>query len=317
MLHVLLIPLDGSELPQWELRGFTVEAASDEADGLTRLMAKAFDAAVLVATRGRGKAPDVCAQLEAACGQDLIPLLLAAPARQVLPAEPLESLAFDAFIDLAWDAALVEQCLALVIARVKAGRGVAAIQHQVLGAVRKEVARLKDLTLRDELTGLYNLRFFHEVLQREHQRCQRYCRPYAIVYFDLDNLRDINNRHGHAAGTRALERIGLTLATTTRDSDFAFRIGGDEFAALLAECNRTQALVYAERICSAIRGCVLLEEGQRVPLTTSAGVAAFPEDGDTLETVLSMADALLYRAKALGRDRAVTRPVTARTGGLR
>jgi diguanylate cyclase (GGDEF)-like protein len=314
--RILLIPLEGSDLPTWSLRGFTLEAASDESDGLSRLMGQPFDAAVLVATKGRSRAPELCAQLESACGQDLIPLLLAAPARQVLPTEPLESLAFDAFIDLTWEAALVEQCLSLVIARVRAGRGVAAIQHQVLGAVRKEVARLKDLTLRDELTGLYNLRFFHEVLTREHQRCQRYCRPYAVVYFDLDNLRDINNRHGHAAGTRALERIGLTLASTTRDSDYAFRIGGDEFATLLAECNRASALIYAERICSALRGCVLVEEGARIPITTSAGVAAFPDDGDSLETVLSIADALLFRAKSLGRDRAVTRQANAR-GGLR
>ena len=101
---------------------------------------------------GRSRGPELCSQLEAACGQDLIPLLLAAPARQVFPSEPLESLAFDAFIDLSWEPSLIEQCLSLVVARVRAGRGVAAIQHQVLGAVRKEVARLKDLTLRDELT---------------------------------------------------------------------------------------------------------------------------------------------------------------------
>jgi diguanylate cyclase (GGDEF)-like protein len=315
VLRVLLIPFEGSELPDWQLEGFDLKRAPDQAIGIEWLMTQSYDAAVVVVTHHQVGATELCARIEASSGQDMVPLLLAADGRHRATSEPLEALAFDAFIDLSWDAKLVEQCLSLVIARVRSGRGVVAIQHQVLWAVRREVARLKDLSLRDELTGLYNLRYFREVLGREHQRCARHHRSYAVVCFDLDNLRELNNRHGHPVGTRALERIGLTLTSTTRESDYAFRIGGDEFAALLVETTHQAALAYAERICHAFQRCVLTEGGERITLSTSAGVASYPEDGETVDQVLGCADAQLYRAKALGRGRAVSRYVTTAMGG--
>jgi diguanylate cyclase (GGDEF)-like protein len=305
MHRLLLIPLAGSTLPSWELRGFRIARAVDEADGLQWLTSQRFDLVVIVARRGAHLVPGLCARLEEAGGIDPVPRVLAAgPAEVALP-DAFTGHTFDGFVDLAWPTGLIEQCLSLAVARVRSGRGVAAFQHQVLSELRQELATLRDLSIRDELTGLYNVRHFREVLAHEHQRCARHERSYGVVLFDLDNLRQLNNGWGHDVGTRALIRLAEVLDTCTRKSDYAFRVGGDEFVSLLIESDRDSARHFAERICAAVRQCDLLESGVRIPLATSAGVAAFPVDGRTSEEIVHNADVALYRAKALGRNQTV------------
>lgn len=311
VFRIQLIPLgDDVALPRWSLPGFQIDSPKGLKEGLEKMRQQACDAVVVVAGDTLAGAGALFQRLDAQLDPDMVPLLLAVDGARHQPEEPFEPLGFDALLDLRWAGSLLTQALALSISRVRAGRGVAAIQQQVLGAVHREVLLLRDLSIRDGMTGLYNFRFFREVLSREHQRCQRYGRPYAVVCFDLDHLRELNNRYGHEMGTRALSRVGLTLSTTARSTDFTFRVGGDEFATLLLECNREFALHYAERVCAAVRQCVLGEGEVRVPLSVSAGIAAFPEDGDSFEAVLRSADALLYRAKNVGRDRAMA------TGGM-
>jgi|GEM_PF-5828444 len=306
MFRLQLIPAEENvPLPGWTLPGFEIDRAPNPTQGLERMLQKPYDAVVVVAGSALTSADRLWAQLEARLEPDMVPLLLALDGACHQADLSLAPTAFDAILDLRWGEPLLAQALALCIARVRSGRGVAAIQEQVLGAVRREVLLLRDLSIRDGMTGLYNFRFFREVLAREHLRCQRYGRSYAVVCFDLDHLRELNNHYGHEMGTRALSRVGLTLSTTARATDFTFRIGGDEFASLLLECNRELALTYAERVCAAVRQCVLTEGDARVAISVSAGVAAFPGDGDSFEAVLRGADALLYRAKTVGRDRAM------------
>lgn len=302
VLRIQLIPLQESvALPRWSLPGFELIVGSARRPEPL----PACDAIVVVAGETLSGVDALREGLETSFEEDMVPLLLALDGARHAGREALEPLGFDAVLDLSWSEALLAQALSLAVSRVRSGRGVAAIQHQVLGAVRREMVLLRDLSIRDGMTGLYNFRFFREVLAREHLRCQRYGRPYAVVCFDLDHLRELNNVYGHEMGTRALGRVGLTLSATARATDFTFRIGGDEFASLLLECGREQALAYAERVCAAVRQC-LLEAGEvRIPISVSAGIAGFPEDGDSFEAVLRSADAQLYRAKNVGRDRAM------------
>ncbi len=305
MHRLLLIPLAASPLPSWDLNGFRIARAVDEADGLQWLTSERFDVVVLVARKGAQGVPALCARLEEAGGVDPFPLVVAAEGGDLAVNPAFESHAFDTFIDLAWPAALIEQCLMLAVSRVRSGRGVVALQQQVLAAVRQEVATLRDLSIRDELTGLYNVRHFRDVLAHEHQRCERHGGSYGIVLFDLDNLRQLNNGWGHHVGTKALVRLGQVLANGIRKSDYAFRVGGDEFVSLLIEADRESARLFAERICAAVRESDLLEDDVHIPLATSAGIAAFPSDGRTSDEVVKRADMALYRAKALGRNQAV------------
>jgi diguanylate cyclase (GGDEF)-like protein len=112
----------------------------------------------------------------------------------------------------------------------------------------------------------------------------------------------VNAAHGHAAGARAITRVGVAIAALTRSSDHSFRIGGDEFVSLLVECTKEQALVYADRVRSAVASTTWHEDQDEVRLTICAGVANFPDDGPTCEQVLGHADEALFRAKDLGKN---------------
>lgn len=305
MFRALLIPLGNCELPTWSLPQFQVECASDEEDGIRSLKAQLRDVVVVVARGGSAGAAELCSRVEAACGQDVVPLVLAAHGDDLRATEVLEALPLDGFVDLGWKPGLVERCLSSAIHRVRAGRGVAEIQQQVLRAVREEMAQLQARSLRDELTGLYNLRYFREVLEREHPRCQRSNRGYALIRFDLDNLQELNGTYGPSVGTRALTRVGVALSSTLRTSDYAFRVFEDAFACLLLEADRVAARQYAERICSTLRQCVLMTGDSRASLRVSAGISLFPPDGSTLEEVLERAETAVFRAKAAERDRVV------------
>jgi diguanylate cyclase (GGDEF)-like protein len=169
-------------------------------------------------------------------------------------------------------------------------------------ALRKETRRLRKLVVRDDLTSLYNLRFFERTLATEHARATRFGRQYSLIFIDLDQLRDINNRYGHLAGSHALKRLGEYLGEKTRHIDVAARLGGDEFVVISPETSKAAARIVAERIRQDIETIHVHEQGGVIKLTASLGVASFPEDGDLPEQILERADRALYVAKARGRN---------------
>ena len=152
----------------------------------------------------------------------------------------------------------------------------------------------------DALTGLYNQRYFHETLRREVMRAQRYERNLALIVFDLDDFKNINDDIGHLAGDRVLSQAAERLRDAVRSVDIACRIGGDEFAVILPESGAEDADQLYRRVHNAMRGTALGPDGQR--LRISAGVAEL-EHGDTAASLFERADAALYRAKDLGKDR--------------
>ena len=152
----------------------------------------------------------------------------------------------------------------------------------------------------DALTGLYNQRYFHEMLRRELLRAQRYERSLALILFDVDDFKSINDQVGHLAGDRVLSQAADRLREVVRSVDVPCRIGGDEFAVILPESSAGDAEQLFRRVQSAMRGAAMGIDGDRLRL--SAGIAEI-QHGDTAAGLFERADAALYRAKDMGKDR--------------
>ena len=167
-------------------------------------------------------------------------------------------------------------------------------------------ATLREQSLRDPLTGLFNRRYMEESFEREIRRATREGYGLGILMADLDHLKQLNDAFGHAAGDDLLRRIGRFLSAGVRGEDIACRFGGDEFVVILPKASLDDTRRRAEA----------LREGINVPpadesrhlystLTMSVGVAEFPEHGTSIQQLLLAADSAMYRAKTLGRDRVV------------
>jgi diguanylate cyclase (GGDEF)-like protein len=169
----------------------------------------------------------------------------------------------------------------------------------VLGGTLLDNAQLFDqvsrLAASDSLTGLANHRRLIEVLENEIQRSRRSGRSFAVLLFDLDDLKKINDRFGHLTGSRAIKRLGVALRKDCRSIDTPARYGGDEFVLILPESGPEEAGKAALRICEG-----LARDGQEPPVTVSAGVAVYPNDGTTIEKLLGAADRALYGMKGRG-----------------
>jgi diguanylate cyclase (GGDEF)-like protein len=153
----------------------------------------------------------------------------------------------------------------------------------------------------DALTGLFNQRFFQETLRREVTRAHRYQRKLTLIVFDLDDFKSINDEVGHLAGDRVLAQAADRLRDAVRSVDVACRIGGDEFAVIMPESSAEDGEQLFRRVHNSMRGTTLGPDEQRLRL--SGGIAELLH-GDTPASLFERADAALYRAKELGKDRA-------------
>jgi diguanylate cyclase (GGDEF)-like protein/PAS domain S-box-containing protein len=144
----------------------------------------------------------------------------------------------------------------------------------------------------DSLTGLANYRHLVDVLDSEIKRSRRTGREFALLFIDVDGLKLINDRHGHMVGSQALCRLADVLSSCCRDIDTSARFGGDEFALVLPETNAKAANQVAQRICES-----LANDGKGPKLSVSVGVAVYPANGDTIESLLCEADSGLYSRK--------------------
>jgi diguanylate cyclase (GGDEF)-like protein len=163
----------------------------------------------------------------------------------------------------------------------------------------REARQLADL---DGLTGLHNRRYFHETLARECARAHRYSRRLALIVFDLDDFKDVNDRIGHLAGDAVLAEAAERVREVVRTADIPCRVGGDEFAVVLPESALEQADQLFVRIQNAISGRPI---GQAGRLKLSAGVAELSPEDDSI-SFFERADEALYRAKEAGKGRSMT-----------
>jgi diguanylate cyclase (GGDEF)-like protein len=157
--------------------------------------------------------------------------------------------------------------------------------------------QVRSLAISDPLTGLANYRRLLAVIESELDRSRRTRRPFSIVLLDMDGLKAINDRYGHLVGSRSLVRLGKILRHHSRAIDTPARYGGDEFAVVLPEAPKEVAARVSARIRERLSG-----ETEQPQLSVSAGLAAYPEDGDTAEKLLAAADRTLYRMKHRGHS---------------
>jgi len=164
------------------------------------------------------------------------------------------------------------------------------------------LARIEQIAVRDELTGVYNRRFVYETLQREASRAARLGTPLSVCLFDLDNFKQVNDSYGHAAGDEVLKRFTEVAARGLRGVDVLARHGGEEFLLVLPDTDVKGALACAERV----RANVEREQFPAIPPThhiTVTGAAACAKPGEGVDALVARADDGLYRGKRGGRNR--------------
>jgi diguanylate cyclase (GGDEF)-like protein len=167
-------------------------------------------------------------------------------------------------------------------------------------------AILRDQSIRDSLTGLFNRRYMEESLVRELHRAARKNRNLALVMMDVDRFKNFNDTFGHPAGDMLLREIADVLKSRVRAGDIACRYGGEEFAIILSETDADGACICMEKVREEIKALQLHYRGQALgSITVSAGVAVYPGQGDNAEELVRAADTALYRAKSEGRNRVV------------
>lgn len=184
--------------------------------------------------------------------------------------------------------------------------------HRLLDSLQKKNAELESankilnrIACRDALTGLYNHQYFQDYLKAEIKRCQRTKRLFSLLFFDLDHFKCYNDTHGHQKGDRLLSQLAEILHDCVRESDIVARYGGEEFVIILPDTNKEGGQIVAEKIRIQIEnypfsGCESQPLGK---VTTSIGIASYPEDGLDRSTIIRNADVAMYRAKNRGRNR--------------
>ena len=163
---------------------------------------------------------------------------------------------------------------------------------------------LRNQSIRDPLTGLYNRRYLEESLNRELSRASRAGRNVSVVMLDLDHFKHFNDTFGHQVGDILLKEVAAVIKSRVRAGDLACRYGGEEFSLIIAEVNTGGTYTCVEGIRESIKHLSLHHRGQTLgTITVSAGIAMFPTHGNTSEDLVRCADEALYRAKKSGRDR--------------
>ena len=166
---------------------------------------------------------------------------------------------------------------------------------------------LRNQSIRDPLTGLYNRRHLEESLSRDFARAERDAGPLAVLMIDIDHFKRFNDEHGHTVGDIALRRVADEIAAFCRRGDLASRYGGEEFTVVMTQISEDEAVARAQALCAQIRRVrVETRNHSLLSVTISIGVGHFPTHGETPAQILDAADRALYRAKRAGRDRVIS-----------
>jgi diguanylate cyclase (GGDEF)-like protein len=158
--------------------------------------------------------------------------------------------------------------------------------------------RTRELSITDEVTPLYNFRHFHQILDRELKLVDRYKSVLSLVFVDLDRFKPINDQYGHLRGSRTLREVGFLIRAAVRETDYPARYGGDEFVVILPQTDRAAGIAFAEKMRRLIEGHTFLqEEGINARLGVSLGIATYPSEAQTKESLIRLADKRMYEDK--------------------
>jgi diguanylate cyclase (GGDEF)-like protein len=163
-------------------------------------------------------------------------------------------------------------------------------------------ARIQNLAIHDELTGVLNRRGLYEFGRREQERARRFRRELAAIFLDIDLFKSVNDRLGHATGDFVLQQVANFICSNTREVDLVCRYGGDEFVVLLTETGLGRAMEVANRLCVDIHSRHILSGQNKLSISVSIGVAILSADMENLEALIECADDVMYQAKQAGRD---------------
>lgn len=195
--------------------------------------------------------------------------------------------------------------------------GFSEIERSVLPRLQKEIGNtylniqkielLNSKSYIDELTHLYNRRYYNEHYPIEFKRAQRYQHELSVMFVDVDNFKEINDHYGHAVGDTVLKNISNLIKKYTRSSDICIRYGGDEFLIILPETSRQAALEVASKLKKAVDNIPITIDGKidDIVIGLSIGIASYPQDSIEPHMIIEMADRALYEAKKIGKDRIV------------
>ncbi len=175
---------------------------------------------------------------------------------------------------------------------------VATNRHQ-LQAANQELQRLSST---DRLTGLFNRGHWEEMLRQDYARHRRYERNAALVMFDIDHFKKINDSYGHQAGDAVIQQTAELVRQCARDSDIAGRYGGEEFVVLLPDTDSEGAMTFAERLRQSIEAHEVVHEGRSIRFTVSLGIADLSDPTNGYAQLIERADNALYSSKASGRN---------------
>jgi diguanylate cyclase (GGDEF)-like protein len=166
-----------------------------------------------------------------------------------------------------------------------------------------QLTRSRDLAMRDDLTKAFNRRFLETYLNEEIERARRYSATCSIIFLDLDDLKTVNNAHGHLAGSRTLQEVAKRILAAVRGIDKVVRFGGDEFCIILPQTDQEQAVAVAHRVRKAMTASPFrLGDGIEISISASFGIATFPTHGTQKDDLIRQADAAMYRVKSTTKD---------------
>ena len=169
--------------------------------------------------------------------------------------------------------------------------------------------QLREESIRDPLTGLYNRRYLEDALEREFARALRDDYPVSIIMVDIDHFKLVNDSYGHIVGDVVLQKLADVLLNKFRLEDITCRFGGEEFIIVMPEVPAAKAIKRIEEFRKLLEQSVMEVAGHKIQITISAGVAVFPDDGQTIDAVIHTADQAMYKAKAAGRNQIIATTV--------
>ncbi|QGZ31530.1 sensor domain-containing diguanylate cyclase [Stutzerimonas stutzeri] len=174
-----------------------------------------------------------------------------------------------------------------------------AINRRQLQTANQELQRLSST---DRLTGLFNRGHWEEMLRQDYARHRRYDRNAALVMFDIDHFKQINDNYGHQAGDAVIQQTAELIRQGMRDSDIAGRYGGEEFVVLLPDTDSEGAVTFAERLRQSIEAHEVIHEGHRIRFTVSLGIADLSQPTGGYTQLIERADSAMYASKSAGRN---------------
>lgn len=195
---------------------------------------------------------------------------------------------------------------AIVLATFSAiGGYISALRHNLninTVELEKSISRIRELSIRDELTGVYNRRHFMDLIEYEKNRASRGGALFSIVILDIDKFKEVNDKYGHLIGDEVLRKVTDAIGKALRSTDFCGRYGGDEFLLVLTQTDINAAKICAERVRSSIEQSVFPDLGEEFKITSSLGLTEYHIRED-IGKMIARADEALYRAKKAGRNR--------------